>query len=792
MLIDVLVVCLALGTCLALGYPVARKLGPSVNWPAVAAPPLGLAMLGTLSVILYVSGLRIETVFKLCIGLAIPGTALAVYDALRSPLNRSHAALLITFVIATLLVLLPKWFAPPDFTIFQANFGDQFFFLSQAWNAPHYDYPTIRHMDRDVDFETQVAKGFPGLTTLMTLRPGAALILAGFASTLGQPILTTFYAYLSALQLCIFFSALFLLRNVIALSKGLSLFLALGVTVGFFLQYAFDVNAWSSLASLSLVTLYVGLLILALAAKGPGETGQQKWSVLSEVGLFGSILICMAGFWYIYPEIWSLIVAISAPIVTYQFFVSADRGYFLRRLLLTVLAAGGAIALCTLAWPMTVSYILRQTAVVQEPSRYAESAAYFQRYLFGFDIDWNTASNFIVGWHQWVLGFLYHAASVMAGILGVYFLQPDTGIPLGFRVVWKLGLLAVLSALLSFWLWHLLRASGEPRPRLQRALFVGVVGGLTLVVGMRWMGQYYPTGKALTWVSPILILALIGGLLADKRTPRVVRLVALSYIAIQICFGGYRSYAAAHAANGVHYTFPYPLDVSLKNQYRWDYTGLQAALTACSRAIIDLDDPYHEMFVKMAVIDRGIHWWSLHPIWGSGRRETEKEIENSDCTVTTLARSIGSSRTVIWLRRDDRVLRFYRGEINRLVLVPNLPPELEREGLMADGEPTTGEVWTNGHAVVRVPNNPELPIKRLTLALNPELLPANIRVALLINGRRVLDDVSSSGSDWIRSVELADIGHEVVLNIQIDSDTSRVGANSRLLGARLRLLSLER
>ena len=119
-------------------------------------------------------------------------------------------------------------------------------YLIQAWNAPHYDYPTIRDMDRVVDFETQKARGFPGLTATMATRPGAALMLAGFASTLGQPILTTFYAYMCALQLCIFFSALFLLRNVVALSNGLSLFLALGVTVGFFLQYAFDINGWSA------------------------------------------------------------------------------------------------------------------------------------------------------------------------------------------------------------------------------------------------------------------------------------------------------------------------------------------------------------------------------------------------------------------------------------------------------------------------------------------------------------------------------------------------------------------
>ena len=45
MLKDVLVVGVAFGLWLALGYPVARRLGSPVVWPALAAPPLGIAIL---------------------------------------------------------------------------------------------------------------------------------------------------------------------------------------------------------------------------------------------------------------------------------------------------------------------------------------------------------------------------------------------------------------------------------------------------------------------------------------------------------------------------------------------------------------------------------------------------------------------------------------------------------------------------------------------------------------------------------------------------------------------------
>ena len=104
-----------------------------------------------------------------------------------------------------------------------------------------------------------------------------------------------------------------------------------------------------------------------------------------------------------------------------------------------------------------------------------------------------------------------------------------------------------------------------------------MIGGLGLA------GQSYPTGKALTWLSPILIIAMIGSILSDKRNPNLIKLVALTYVGIQICFGGYRSFAAARGVYGVHYSFPYPLDLLTKSQYRWDYTGLLTAVSQCSR-----------------------------------------------------------------------------------------------------------------------------------------------------------------------------------------------------------------
>jgi hypothetical protein len=812
MMSDVLVVFLSIGLWLALGYPVARKLAPLVVWPALAAPALGLAIFAVFTVVFYASGLRLQSAFKICVGLAIPGIVLAVRDGLHSQFNRSHGAIMIAFLMAMLLVLLPKWLGPPDFSVFQTNAADQLNYTSGAWMALHYDYPTIR----DMDFPTRLATGF-GISIPTLMRPAAALMLGSFASAVGQPVLLTSYAYLGALQLCIFFTSLFVLRNVIELSGTYATFVGLGVTLGFFAQYMFDINGWSALAALSVIMLYVGLLILGLVTGPTGKTNQVVRGALGQAGFFWSMLVCMAGVWYIYPESWTLVAAISMPVLAYQFFISEDRRHFFRRLLLLVLAFGCALALCALAWRWTVGVVPQQWRFLADPWVQAQTMDWWwkitHRYLLGYDEDWNNF-DLIPLWYQSFFGFLYRvfsiAVSFLAGLLGVYFLQPSAVgvIPWGeiptvqvsesdyvwfwVSIVWKLGLLVTMVGLIGFWFSGLLHASDELRQGRHRAFFVAMLGGIVLISGLFLAGQSYAGGRALMWLSPIWMLAFIGPLLSDERN-LVVRIVAVGYVAIQIGFGGYRSYAAAEGAFGAHYHSPYPVDRGRKMFYQWDYASLQAALRGCTRVSIDIHDLYHEHFVEMAVADMGLHWSSRKPVWALGREVMQKQIDDPDCAVTTLARSIQPSYRVIWLRRNDSVLKFYRGEASRLILVPNLPPELDSEGIAADETLVGGQAWINGHAVIRIPNNPKAPIKRLNLALDAETLPVGIRI--VINGRPVLDEIASRTDnqvDFSTTVELPNFNMDAWLNIEIDCDRCVSLDNKPTRGARLRLLSLER
>ena len=154
-----------------------------------------------------------------------------------------------------------------------------------------------------------------------------------------------------------------------------------------------------------LITLYAGLFILGLAANAPAETNQAAPGVLGNVGFFCSMLVCIAGFSYIYPEMLSLAGAISAPIVLYQFFVSGNRAFLFRRLILLVLAAGGATALCAFAWPMTAGFLLEQTRFLADPVNVAEMAGWWKithRHFFALDTDPSTAFDFAGRWHRLV------------------------------------------------------------------------------------------------------------------------------------------------------------------------------------------------------------------------------------------------------------------------------------------------------------------------------------------------------------------------------------------------------
>jgi len=283
MLNDILVLSTAIVLWLGLGYPVAKSLGPCVISPPLAAAPLGLAIQAIITNILYVSGVKLGTAFAVCLGLALLGIGMAIRDLFAFGLTRSTLTVSFTLLVTILFVLLPRWVAPPSFSVFQGNIGDQFKYLSQAYLALHYDFATLQHWDWNPDAFIIS----PRPTSNWLVRSSITFVFGSLSSALQLPVLATSYSYLGATQIAILFAAIFTLVNVFKLSDLLAAWAGIGLTIGFFTQYVFDINAWSHLTSVPLLVVYVGLLI------GPYSSNYASSPFYTMIGFFALCLFAL-------------------------------------------------------------------------------------------------------------------------------------------------------------------------------------------------------------------------------------------------------------------------------------------------------------------------------------------------------------------------------------------------------------------------------------------------------------------------------------------------------------------
>jgi hypothetical protein len=871
---DSLLLGLAFLTWLGLGYPLSRLLGARVKWPAACAPVFGLAILGVLITLFYARGLPLRSGFALCLGLAIPGLLLAARDGWRFRADRSLIGFAAALFLTALLVMLPKWSSITAFAMFQGNVADQFRFIWTAAVALNYDLVTLAALDP----EQLTAAGFASpVQGSIWQRPAAALMMAGFTFVMRRPLLINSYVYLSALQLGILFASAFFARNVFALRPALAMFVAAGLTLGFFPQYVRDLNTWPHLASAPLLILFVGVLILGHSHRKDSLPVYE--GLLRPAGLFLALFVSMAGIMFIDPEALPLVAAIAAAVVAVQLVRPQTRPWAVRRSALAGYAVLLAIVLCALAWQMTIGFLVFELRWLADPAYVRETADWWrgsQAYLFGYDNDIDTAFDFSLFLENSIFGFGYHVFSIVtaftAGLLGVYFLQPGTSFDLGtalrviaalalaaglilvlaflmrdrlraglkrlrpeylrtpfgwspqndlnllagailallivsgfayfgsrelvldigifWRIAWKLALLCGLTTLVISWLRVVFEQQDKSPKAMDVTAFAGVLGGATFVIALLLFGHLWAAGIAFMMLAPILFLALTGSLLATGG--RAATLAVSAYVLAHLLFGAYRTYAAAASSDGVYYLSPpYIQDTFRKRVYRWDYFELRNSLTECSRVRINVDDAYAEMFAEMTVKDAGLPWASRRRDTGfdrDGAARRQEGADGTDCAISTDVTDPAGEPRLNWLRRDERVADFLWGRSDRLELAPVTPAELRSDGLAPAGD--EGIVVADGAASIEVPNNPQYPARRLTLA-GPRPR-TNRLIIVMVNGRALVRDTISAREAWSRAVDLAEFATAVSLAIEVHSFDPGLRRHPQPRELALRTLALER
>ena len=700
-----------------------------------------------------------------------------------------HYGLAATAVIA--LCLLPKWLGGAQFAVFQGNHWDQISYIAYSAAARSHSLAEIQAATPASSFDLVFAH------LKLEDRPSVGLAYGALAALFRTLSPVGSYAYMAMLQSLMFFSAAFVFFNVARRRERLCMGLAAALTVGFFMQYVFDINAWSQLAAMPLALLAMAVLVFTLDQKEEAGESHALGDTLRYTALATVLLTALL---YDYPEIMleyglPFAVAVGLGVVTARFRPAIfGRG-------VALMAAGGlAIAACVPFWIATIGHAVAQISVATTIS--ANWWLYFQRYLLGRDIEYATAVHH--------LGLSLKSAYILFSIpvdftlsaIGLYFLLPTADVALGTRFLWKLGLAVLSLALMAASIRTILDLWRERAFSRAGRLFAATLMALILPVAFLLFGKFWGAGKALAMAAPLLFFVLAAPLLGLTERRRWWYGLAWVFVLGHLGFGLYRPLAAARTPNGVHYAFPpYPSiqEYTLKDNYDWTLAPWLGVLATCRHPSLDIDNRFLERYLQIYLSELGLDWTSVRPLdsyFGEGiPLGLQPQPARPDCLIATGLDHVQPWQTVIWLGRTHRVWDFYRGLTPDLELATMLDPGVKTEGLYGlEARPDGLLRWTGETAVIEVATNPHmLQAARLDLALWPERSggPGHDRLEVEVNGV-VLFSGSVGDGAWSVSLPLEPVPPAAKLTVRIKSDAALLPGDDRMLGIPLRRLALVR
>jgi hypothetical protein len=278
-------------------------------------------------------------------------------------------------------------------------------------------------------------------------------------------------------------------------------------------------------------------------------------------------------------------------------------------------------------------------------------SSYFQRYIF----DASVSEGGYVGLYaffSWPVDFLY-------GMLGLYFMRPPAELSLAIRIIWKLVLYVPLIGL-ALGVYRAGRASlRRDTPAFMGCYWLVAVAALALPIAAALRRDYWIAGKTLAMITPLLFGLLVVPLASGLQMRAICIAASAALVLANICFGVARVFAA-NSASGIHYKFPpYPSiqNPSLKTSIRWNIAPALSASVRCQHLDVDIEDPFLDRYVQIALVERGADWASRRPIteyFGAGRNfgnQRSRTGVQADCLLTTQRRP-NSEQTELVVQRN--------------------------------------------------------------------------------------------------------------------------------------------
>jgi hypothetical protein len=564
-----------------IGLPLSELLPESrLKWRRLLAPVFGFAALAVVTPVTYRWGASVPAVFGVSCVISGLVLALRAHVWIRGghrlgPAERRLAVIAVACTAgATLVMIAPRWVGGDQFAVFQGNHYDTHGYLESAVIYAREPYSVVSTASDEQLIRNPLLD--PAQVSL-TNRPSAHLLYSVFSRVLPGDTYRLYYAYLVGCNTLLVLVGLFVARNLLPTAYPLMWgAVALVPPLGFWGQYAFDINAWSQVASAPLLLLMAALLIHAVAM----PRLQPDAPLRSGLPMAGAIATIVAGALYLYPEGLLFYAAALIPVVTVALAVATVRAGRVPLHSLVPLAGLAGVVTAGLYTPL-VQHLTAQVTTFS--AKKIDWWMFFQAFFRGRD-----------GVNGEALAF---AADFAGGLFGLYFATPEADASIltaaGQRIAIVVTIAALLAALGLLLLGREKIGRGEDvTPESRSVLAAWVATWILLWLPAAYLardGNYWPAGKAVSYAGPVfmILLAVPAVYRFSRPALRPLQWIGGGFVTFQLLSGVARIAAAAEPS-GIHYAPPYPALQArqLKTEIGWDLTALKPVLSRGDHVLI--------------------------------------------------------------------------------------------------------------------------------------------------------------------------------------------------------------
>jgi hypothetical protein len=421
-------------------------------------------------------------------------------------------------------------------------------------------------------------------------RPAVMILFSALGSLFGGKYLELAYVY----------NIFFLLQVVLLIawsSRLLGVNFKTGLLIGlifcggFWGQMIFDMNAWSHLAALPLLVLFVSLCLKQLS--NPEENTLTPFALIS---------ISVAGGLYLYPEA-TIFLGFGIGILT-LIQIRSRYSVFQKLALAGLIAVGVAI----LDYQSTLLFLMNQIrfSLGETPDWYQ----YYFSFLFGNDGIPEALKTSIQNRDfdlVFLIGLLRELLDAIPGIMGLFFLTPSMDMQ-----SWNAWILVLLvnGFIIGLWIFFVKELLGWLRRKCDTGIILPsqwlgyIIIQLGVIVIFVITNNIWVATKGWLYLIPFLMMLFLVPFFSGNKQNTTGKILLMIFIISQLTFAGIRPFAAS-VEGGIHYRFkPYPgsLPQTEKDHYSWSIETVTKVTQDCELVLIpQISNPFYEHFLLLVL-----------------------------------------------------------------------------------------------------------------------------------------------------------------------------------------------